>query len=880
MSANTAAIQQLYVAYFNRPADFSGLAFWEGVVEKAKGSTAAVSAAFAGSDEYKATYAGLDAAHVVDQIYHNLFNRGPDIEGLNFWTQRLLNKDVTIDNVVATIAAAAKNEDKVTITNKVAAATAFSAALDTPAEALGYAGDKANGIAKQWLSNVGSDASLAVAVDKAALDAVIQNVVDNGPQPVGQTYNLGLGQDIINGTTGNDIINAYSFNAVTGEANKTTLSTFDTIDGGAGKDTLNLSVTDTANVDATTHAINAGTKNVEIINIDESGSTAAVAVDASMFAGATLINQMGKAGEISKLAVGTTAGFQGVTADMSVKAAGASAAVLFNNVGEAAHLQVQGTTLAAVTVSGTRADTNGDGSTAALQLNVIAGKNVQAVTVTSNAKTTLTVAEEADTAVTSQVTSVDASASTGAITFSADADVVAIKTGAGNDSVTITGLTAAATSAAAAVNATVSTGDGKDTIVISTTGDGSTSVDAGAGDDTITVNKAASTLNVQGGAGNDTITINGVLSTSDVVNGGDGSDTVAVLGKTSRTADDYIVFNKLITGFEAIKFTTAEGALDASKLAATYATIDLADTSVVTKVGAQALVAHGALTATAAGFVADAVAGNTYAGSLNLTEKASGNVTANADVVSLTVKATTDTAATATAPAVSGDVDAFLKGEAQTVNVTLTNAVNASSNATADTIATVIFDNTANDGDVTSVKLSGNGTAFVTNVNGGSLTSVDASALGGTFTLGANAGAAIDGLIYDTFNTKAETIKLGAGIDWIKLEAGASTYGKVDAISGLHLVANTAGTDVTAASDHLTVVGATGAVKFTTTQTDLDLALKDAAVSTKGQTLVFNMGGDTYVYHDGGVADTVDAADIVVKIVGGVDLDALVAALH
>jgi hypothetical protein len=177
------------------------------------------------------------------------------------------------------------------------------------------------------------------------------------------------------------------------------------------------------------------------------------------------------------------------------------------------------------------------------------------------------------------------------------------------------------------------------------------------------------------------------------------------------------------------------------------------------------------------------------------------------------------------------------------------------------------------------LKLSGNGTAFVTNVNGSALTSVDASALGGTFTLGANAGDAIDGLVYDTANTKAETIKLGAGIDWITLNAGASTYGKVDSISGLHLVVNSAGDALTAASDKLFVAGATGAEKMTTTKTDLDLALKDAAVSTKGDTLVFNMGGDTYIYHDGGVANTVDVADVVVKIVGGVDLDALIVAL-
>lgn len=55
-------IQKLYVAYFGRPADPAGLAFWETQVEAANGSTAAVSAQFAASAEYKSTYAGMTSS--------------------------------------------------------------------------------------------------------------------------------------------------------------------------------------------------------------------------------------------------------------------------------------------------------------------------------------------------------------------------------------------------------------------------------------------------------------------------------------------------------------------------------------------------------------------------------------------------------------------------------------------------------------------------------------------------------------------------------------------------------------------------------------------------------------------------------------------------
>jgi hypothetical protein len=250
-----------------------------------------------------------------------------------------------------------------------------------------------------------------------------------------------------------------------------------------------------------------------------------------------------------------------------------------------------------------------------------------------------------------------------------------------------------------------------------------------------------------------------------------------------------------------------------------------------------------------------------YAGNLGVTQKATGTVTANADVLTLAVKA-----------ASTADVAATIAGDVQSAAITVTNTVNSSSSPTIDRIASVVIDNTAADAALKTLTLSGNGFAKVTNA-GGALTSVDASALGGTLTVGQTAS---DGLHYTSSNTKAETIKLGSGLDHVILNA--STYGKMDTVVGLNLVANSAGTALTAASDEFNV-GAAGAFnKFTTTQTDLDLALKDAAASGKVN-VVFQMGGDTYVFQDKGTLGSVDAADVVVKLVGTVNLDTLVLAL-
>jgi hypothetical protein len=324
MGVYTQAVQQLYVAYFNRPADVAGLAYWEGVVANANGDTSAVSAAFAASAEYKAAYANMDAYHVVAQVYQNLFGHAPDLPGLNFWGQALLNGQMTVDNVVTQIAAGAQGTDMTAYNNKVAAATAFTAALDTPAEVLAYNGDAANAAAKTFVSSVTDDASLAAAIAPAALDATVSGIVDAGNK--GQTFTLTQAQDIIVGTAGNDTINVTTFNPATGATGVQNLSSIDSIDGGAGKDVLNLDLTGGVN------SLSGVTiKNVETINL-----AGAATADASTFQGATTINFDPQGTSVTKLAAGTTVAFNGATSNLSVDAAGASASVAMGNVAETA----------------------------------------------------------------------------------------------------------------------------------------------------------------------------------------------------------------------------------------------------------------------------------------------------------------------------------------------------------------------------------------------------------------------------------------------------------------------------------------------------------------------------------------------------------------
>lgn len=172
-------IQKLYVAYFNRPADPAGLAYWEGVVEASNGDTASVSASFAASAEYSTAYSGMTNAQIVNQVYENLFGRAADAPGSAYWAGLLNSGSITVDGVVTAVAGGAQGTDASTYANKVSAATAFTGAVDTTAEMAGYTG-AGNAVAKTWLSSITDSASLTAAIAPAALNTTVANVVAAG----------------------------------------------------------------------------------------------------------------------------------------------------------------------------------------------------------------------------------------------------------------------------------------------------------------------------------------------------------------------------------------------------------------------------------------------------------------------------------------------------------------------------------------------------------------------------------------------------------------------------------------------------------------------------------------------------------------------------
>ena len=119
-------LQQLYVAYFNRPADPGGLAFYEGHLEAGTVTMAAIAADFAKSNEYRTEYNDATNTGIVTKVYANLFGRVGTANEMKFWIDALNAGATTIDKVVTDIAAGAQGTDKVAFESKVVFATAFT----------------------------------------------------------------------------------------------------------------------------------------------------------------------------------------------------------------------------------------------------------------------------------------------------------------------------------------------------------------------------------------------------------------------------------------------------------------------------------------------------------------------------------------------------------------------------------------------------------------------------------------------------------------------------------------------------------------------------------------------------------------------------------
>lgn len=246
MAASTyfAQVQQLYIAYFGRPADPTGQEYWAKNIDAANGSIASVIAGFSASAESAALFGNKSSIDKVTAIYQNAFGRAPEPAGLAYWVAQLDSGKVSQAQASWTIQQSAGPGDAAAVQNKLTAAQAFTAQIDTTAEIQGYQGSAAADSARAFLKTVTADNATATAAVNGAAAAV---AAATSVGVVGTTFTLTTGVDNLVGDGGNNVFIGDN----SGAATSNTVSAADQINGGAGNDTFKL-FAGTAAVDAQT----------------------------------------------------------------------------------------------------------------------------------------------------------------------------------------------------------------------------------------------------------------------------------------------------------------------------------------------------------------------------------------------------------------------------------------------------------------------------------------------------------------------------------------------------------------------------------------------------------------------------------------------------
>jgi hypothetical protein len=606
--ATKAFLEKAYLAYFGRPVDPTGLTDYKNSTETQ------VADAFAASAESKALYGSTFNYAQINAIYLALFNRDAEKAGLEYWYAKVADKTFTPAGAAIAILNGALNADKIAIENKLAASAAFTAALDTGPEMIGYSGDAAAASARSFISGVTATAATAAAVDAA----VVAVVAAKNAVPA-QTFTLTTGADNLTGTAGND-----TFLSDSTSSEKTSVA--DTLDGGSGTDTLVIYS------DGSIAAMPALTS-IETVSIY--GENTDLDLSVSRLASLTTANFERGDGDIG-ITVGANVATVNV-ADMALNDAGANNGVTINfaaadttavvglnkiTVGTSTadeDVNLVGAALATVTINAT-------GTASSFEDLFVAA----ASSITINADVALTSTELVTTSTTGTLTitgagavglgtlddginTITATSATGALTAAIGAAVdTVVNLGSGADVITASTTNTIATTDTLAVNA----GTGTDILVIADSSDIDTTADGARyvgfetvrfggftqsmavfGASTITALQvtAASTLatnmtaaqaasvTLRADAGGSTFALAAASGTSDVL-------TITAAHSTTATASADMG-TATITGFETLNFaantgdalttTTADRTTVAFSAASNLKTINLTGTKSV-----------------------------------------------------------------------------------------------------------------------------------------------------------------------------------------------------------------------------------------------------------------------------------------------------------
>ena len=785
MGMNTDAVQRLYVAYFNRPADPVSLSVYESLLPTDTVATQAELQAlaetyFSPSAEYTSLFAGKSNTQIVDQLYQNIFGRSAEVDGLVYWAAELTAGRQTVASIALQLSYSAQGTDADVVANRIEAANAFTTALDTAEEITGYSGDAAAASARSWLATVGSDAASKDAAI-AGVDTAVANAVaaGNSVDTAGETFTLTTAADSVTGTAGNDTIVAVP----------TTLTVGDSVNGGDGTDTVSYS----ADVSGAVSIAGFSFTDTEVlhVNLTDGDTTAAHAHSFNMLNAG--INNLKVSG------LSTTTQSDGAT---------------FINVAAGSTLELNNSTDVDLNATYVAAATSGTADSVSVTVN--------GATATTAADGILTIATGFETI---NINATGSASSLGDVVTSS-ATTMNIT---GDQNLTIGAAGTGLDESLNVVDASAFTGNLSIVTVDDTSTPDAGTVDAtdititgGSGNDTLNLvaNGADNEIAVNGGAGNDTVTVGQILSNAgattagDSLDGGDGDDILA---------GDVDLFDAAagFTGAVALTGVSAFETLSLSGFAAEANTVNVANiSSDITTVA-----------------ITSATGGNTTinfgtAGSYTVNV---GGAAAILDSDTLTV----DAGGTGTSDALTIANTNLATGTAQigaaNTSIVTTDFETVTINTGSYSTATAQLLNTINVGTANALVLTGSN-PLTTTATTGIITAktIDASGMSGALTMGAAAasgvttitgGSAADTLLGDasstinggggndtiTGGTGNDTLNGGAGDDTITNGTGTDTINGGDGADTIVIAGNLSTLDVIDGGDGTDTLSVTNA---------------------------------------------------------------------
>lgn len=854
MALSTAdQIQEMYIAYYGRPADPAGLEYWTQQAEAAGGFNPCI-LAFGSAPEATDLHAGMTTEEMVNSLYNQLFGRDAEAAGLAYWTELIDNGTVPLVNAAWAMINGAQGTDADAVANKLAAANDFMTALDTDAEIAAYSGNTAAATARTWLATVDETADSLTAAE-GTMDDTINDIMY--PSVPGETFTLTTAADPVIGTANDDTITAAS-----GTLNSTDLIS-DSFSN--DNDTLNA-VYKTADMAATPTI--SGIENINI-TIDAFAGTATT-FNATNVTGATITLSSTKLGFDGAAGV-ANAGDNNVTAGTNVDTltvAGLEAGVV--DAGAADTVSV--TTAAATDVA--NVTVNGD-----VDLTVATATDI-AITATAASVVTLTAAAATDVVVTGEDVTLEVTAAQVTTDTITGAAAVVVGTAASAD---LTGVDAPITLDDDFAATTIDVANGADvTFGEAQTGTVTVAGDAANATNSVTLNTGfdVATLDVQD---------NGLTTTINAT-------AAVVIATLTATGEDVV-----LTGADDVEVTTSDAAsFDASAFTGNLiytstasadivlgsgeneVTVADADTAVTGLGGADSV---DATAVTAANFAAELGAGDDIVkvdaptgtiavdfgtGTDTLWLKDAADLTgASLNLVGAEKIEIENVTVGAADAGVAVDVlGSQLSGTSYTVTTTEaadTVAVNVTADAATTDLSTLTLTN------IDSVVITGQATAETIK---GTSANDEITAGGGADTLTGGAGA--DEFIFGAGNTSAAAVGTItdfsiAQFDVLNIVTAVVAGDKADVDVKAAITGGTGSEVVTAdvVDGILTLSGADAATIDTLTEWQAVVLLADTAATA--ETMAFVFGEDTYVM---GITAG-DAIDNVIKLAGVTDLVAV-----